>query len=125
MHVKYANKVMLLVGLNTFRSGLTFLFKEPSMFMSYMYIFSFADQNPKSQSIKTLIWCVLVRIVSGSTPTTFACQLSLPRLPVPSVDATLKKFLESVRPLFSEEENERLEKEAEVCWNQLSSVRCL
>ncbi|XP_072021123.1 carnitine O-palmitoyltransferase 1, liver isoform-like [Amphiura filiformis] len=70
-------------------------------------------QNPKSQSIKTLIWCILVRIVSGSTPTTFACQLSLPRLPVPSVDSTLNKFLESVEPLFTSEENERLKKEAE------------
>ena len=68
------------------------------------------------------MWCVLVRIVSGSTPTTFACQLSLPRLPVPSVDATLKKFLESVTPLFSKEENERLKKEAEVCLNQSVSV---
>ncbi|EAW52527.1 carnitine palmitoyltransferase 1C, isoform CRA_e, partial [Homo sapiens] len=40
----------------------------------------------------------LVRIFSGRHPMLFSYQRSLPRQPVPSVQDTVRKYLESVRP---------------------------
>ncbi|KAB1273315.1 Carnitine O-palmitoyltransferase 1; brain isoform [Camelus dromedarius] len=45
----------------------------------------------------------LVRIFSGRHPMLFSYQRSLPRQPVPSVQDTVRKYLESVRPVLSDE----------------------
>ncbi|XP_077837015.1 palmitoyl thioesterase CPT1C isoform X14 [Macaca mulatta] len=46
----------------------------------------------------------LVRIFSGRHPMLFSYQRSLPRQPVPSVQDTVRKYLESVRPVLSDED---------------------
>ncbi|KAI4878105.1 hypothetical protein NFI96_027895, partial [Prochilodus magdalenae] len=59
---------------------------------------------------KTRIWLVLVKIFSGiQTPTLYSFQTSLPHLPVPAVKDTMKRYLESVRPLLDDEEYKRME----------------
>ncbi|KAL0984387.1 hypothetical protein UPYG_G00140790 [Umbra pygmaea] len=56
----------------------------------------------------TKVWLTLVRIFSGRQPLLYSYQGSLPNLPVPAVKDTIKRFLESVQPLKSPEEFERL-----------------
>lgn len=45
-------------------------------------------------------------------PTTFECDKNLPPLPVPSLKATLDKYLKSVEPFLTEEE---LAKTRQIC----------
>ena len=77
------------------------------------------DETPKSQSKKTMAWGFLVRLVSGYSPTTYSCQKSLPFLPLPNLKTTIHKFMESVRPLYSEnsEDYAKLQKEGKVCYS--------
>ncbi|XP_043755790.1 carnitine O-palmitoyltransferase 1, brain isoform isoform X2 [Cervus elaphus] len=55
-------------------------------------------------SSPTKTWLALVRIFSGRHPMLFSYQRSLPRQPVPSVQDTVRKYLESVRPVLSDED---------------------
>ncbi|ELW47128.1 Carnitine O-palmitoyltransferase 1, liver isoform [Tupaia chinensis] len=57
-----------------------------------------------AMSSPTKTWLALVRIFSGRRPMLFSFQRSLPRQPVPSVQDTVRKYLESVRPILSEED---------------------
>ncbi|XP_053092780.1 carnitine O-palmitoyltransferase 1, liver isoform isoform X2 [Pangasianodon hypophthalmus] len=62
-----------------------------------------------STSISTKIWLVLVKLFSGPKPMLYSFQSSLPRLPVPPVKDTVKRYLESVRPLMDDEQYKRME----------------
>ncbi|XP_037392601.1 carnitine O-palmitoyltransferase 1, liver isoform [Pygocentrus nattereri] len=65
----------------------------------------------------TKVWMMLVRIFSGRQPLLYSYQGSLPNLPVPAVKDTIRRYLESIRPLKSDSEFERvntLAKEFEV-----------
>ncbi|KAM4825370.1 palmitoyl thioesterase CPT1C isoform 1-T2 [Thomomys bottae] len=57
-----------------------------------------------AMSSPTKTWLALVRIFSGRHPMLFSYQRSLPRQPVPSVQDTVCKYLESVRPVLSDED---------------------
>ncbi|NXE56247.1 CPT1B palmitoyltransferase, partial [Casuarius casuarius] len=57
----------------------------------------------------TKIWAALVKVLSGRKPLLYSFQTSLPRLPVPPVEATVTRYLESVRPLMDEEKYRRME----------------
>uniref|UniRef100_A0A7N6F6D6 carnitine O-palmitoyltransferase n=1 Tax=Anabas testudineus TaxID=64144 RepID=A0A7N6F6D6_ANATE len=54
------------------------------------------------------LWLLLVRLFSGRKPMLYSFQNSLPRLPVPSVKDTCKRYLESVRPLMDDEQYDRM-----------------
>uniref|UniRef100_A0A673IW54 carnitine O-palmitoyltransferase n=1 Tax=Sinocyclocheilus rhinocerous TaxID=307959 RepID=A0A673IW54_9TELE len=56
----------------------------------------------------TKIWAAMVRIFSGRQPLLYSYQGSLPNLPVPAVKDTVKRYLESARPLMSDSEYERM-----------------
>uniref|UniRef100_A0A8B9R636 carnitine O-palmitoyltransferase n=1 Tax=Astyanax mexicanus TaxID=7994 RepID=A0A8B9R636_ASTMX len=58
-------------------------------------------------STTTKVW-MLVRIFSGRQPLLYSYQGSLPNLPVPAIKDTVKRYLESVRPLKSDSEFERM-----------------
>ncbi|XP_071460432.1 palmitoyl thioesterase CPT1C isoform X5 [Marmota flaviventris] len=58
----------------------------------------------EAMSSTTKTWLALVRIFSGRHPVLFSYQRSLPRQPVPSVQDTVRKYLESVRPVLSDED---------------------
>ena len=73
-----------------------------------------ADQPPRSQSIVTIFWALIVRLVSGKHPRLFSYQNSLPRMSVPSLHSTIDGFLRSVKPLLSEEQYAKMEKDAKV-----------
>ena len=69
-------------------------------------MFSTSDEQPKTQSISTVLWGILVKIVSGYSPSLYSCQRSLPRMPVPTVNETLNKLLNSLSPLYDENSEE-------------------
>ncbi|XP_057683091.1 carnitine O-palmitoyltransferase 1, liver isoform-like isoform X2 [Corythoichthys intestinalis] len=56
------------------------------------------------------MWQALVRIFSGRKPLLYSYQGSLPNLPVPAIKDTLKRYLESVRPLMDDTQYERMTK---------------
>ncbi|XP_060771056.1 carnitine O-palmitoyltransferase 1, liver isoform isoform X2 [Neoarius graeffei] len=62
-----------------------------------------------SMSISTKIWLLLVKLFSGPKPMLYSFQSSLPRLPVPPVKHTVKRYLESVRPLMDDEQYKHME----------------
>jgi carnitine O-palmitoyltransferase 1 len=72
-------------------------------------------ETPHHQSRKTNLWAAVVWFVSGYQPTTFSCQKSLPRLPVPHLSATISRFLLSMEPLYGSdsEQMEKLRKDAQ------------
>ncbi|CAK9826557.1 Carnitine O-palmitoyltransferase 1, liver isoform [Anthophora retusa] len=58
----------------------------------------------------TKIWIRLVKFLSGwHKPMLYSFQGSLPRLPLPSVENTMKRYLRSVRPLLDDENYARME----------------
>ncbi|GAB6019338.1 hypothetical protein CHUAL_000930 [Chamberlinius hualienensis] len=61
-------------------------------------------ESLRSHSKKTILWSILVRLVSGYQPSLYSCQRSLPRLPVPSLKDTMERLIESLRPLCTPEE---------------------
>ncbi|KAF6734808.1 Carnitine O-palmitoyltransferase 1, liver isoform [Oryzias melastigma] len=67
------------------------------------------EQHGK-MSTTTKIWVALVRIFSGRKPLLYSYQGSLPNLPVPAIKDTVKRYLESVRPLMNDTEYERMTK---------------
>uniref|UniRef100_A0AAV2KZI9 carnitine O-palmitoyltransferase n=1 Tax=Knipowitschia caucasica TaxID=637954 RepID=A0AAV2KZI9_KNICA len=66
------------------------------------------SQRHGSVSYATRLWMILVKIFSGRKPMLYSFQNSLPRLPVPSVKDTCRRYLESVRPLMDDEQFERM-----------------
>ncbi|XP_047210496.1 carnitine O-palmitoyltransferase 1, muscle isoform isoform X3 [Girardinichthys multiradiatus] len=57
----------------------------------------------------TKLWLSLVKMFSGRRPLLYSFQAALPRLPVPRVDDTVQKYLESVRPLLDSEQYNQME----------------
>jgi len=78
--------------------------------------FFISDENPRSQSIMTLCWGALVRLFSGHHPTFLSYQNSLPRMPVPSLSDTCRKFMLSMKPLLDDDEYKEMEALAKVRW---------
>ncbi|OCT81808.1 carnitine O-palmitoyltransferase 1, liver isoform isoform X1 [Xenopus laevis] len=60
-------------------------------------------------SASTRIWMGMVKLLSGRKPMLYSFQRSLPRLPVPPVKDTVKRFLESAKPFMDKEQFERME----------------
>ncbi|XP_061138128.1 carnitine O-palmitoyltransferase 1, muscle isoform [Syngnathus typhle] len=59
-------------------------------------------------STSTQVWLNLVKMFSGRRPLLYSFQASLPRLPVPKVEDTICRYLESVRPLLDDEQYEEM-----------------
>ncbi|XP_066866645.1 carnitine O-palmitoyltransferase 1, muscle isoform isoform X3 [Kogia breviceps] len=57
----------------------------------------------------TKVWATCVRLLSSQQPMLYSFQTSLPKLPVPSVSATIHRYLESVQHLLNDEEYYRME----------------
>jgi carnitine O-palmitoyltransferase 1 len=67
----------------------------------------------KKVSITTMVWGGLLRgfFLGQRSPLTYSFQSAMPRLPVPALKDTIRKYLETVRPLISDDEYVRLQKE--------------
>lgn len=73
----------------------------------------------KRMSFVTKIWLGLVSLFVGRKPLLYSYQGSLPKLPVPSLDDTMSRYLRSVRPLLSDEKYRRMERLVEEFRNGL------
>ncbi|CAB1323642.1 unnamed protein product [Coregonus sp. 'balchen'] len=62
-----------------------------------------------SVSWGTQLWILFVKLFSGRKPMLYSFQSSLPRLPVPPVKDTCRRYLESARPLMDDEQYVRME----------------
>uniref|UniRef100_A0A7S2R6H8 Choline/carnitine acyltransferase domain-containing protein n=1 Tax=Mucochytrium quahogii TaxID=96639 RepID=A0A7S2R6H8_9STRA len=58
----------------------------------------------------TTLWGAGVKLLTGKKNLTYAFNLCLPNLPVPSLSATCDRYLDSVQPLLSDEEFENTKK---------------
>mmetsp|Transcript_89030 Transcript_89030/g.237497 ORF Transcript_89030/g.237497 Transcript_89030/m.237497 type:complete len:562 (+) Transcript_89030:515-2200(+) len=58
-------------------------------------------------------WFFLVKALSGRKPSTYNFQGVLPKLPVPPLKQTCKKYLESVKPLLTDEQFKEMEQKAD------------
>ncbi|XP_051161929.1 carnitine O-palmitoyltransferase 1, liver isoform isoform X1 [Leptopilina boulardi] len=75
------------------------------------WLFEAASRRGSRPSYKTLLWFYLVKLFSGwNKPMLYSFQGSLPRLPLPSVEDTMKRYLVSARPLLDDKNYTRMEK---------------
>ncbi|XP_064627097.1 carnitine O-palmitoyltransferase 1, liver isoform-like isoform X2 [Lineus longissimus] len=59
-------------------------------------------------TIKTKIWLGMMKFVGHRKAQLYSWQGSLPKLPVPSLEGTMTRYLKSVRPLLNDSEYERM-----------------
>ncbi|XP_058238110.1 carnitine palmitoyltransferase 1Aa (liver) isoform X1 [Hemibagrus wyckioides] len=86
------------------------IFTMRSMLKCLLSWHGWMGERHGSLTWKTRLWLVLVKIFSGmQTPNLYSFQTSLPNLPLPSVKDTMKRYLESVRPLLDDEEYKKME----------------
>ncbi|RWS22607.1 carnitine O-palmitoyltransferase 1: liver isoform-like protein, partial [Leptotrombidium deliense] len=80
------------------------------MYKGWMY----EARSATGMSLKSKIWVFLVRSLTKQKPLLYSYQASLPRLPLPSVNDTVTRYLRSVRPLCkTDEDYDRIEKLAQ------------
>lgn len=81
------------------------------MYKGWMY----ESRAPGSRlSVTTILWASIVKVLSGwNKPKLYSFQGSLPRLPVPPVKDTMKRYLISVQPLLDNENFKRVKKLAD------------
>uniref|UniRef100_A0A1B6L5C7 carnitine O-palmitoyltransferase n=1 Tax=Graphocephala atropunctata TaxID=36148 RepID=A0A1B6L5C7_9HEMI len=88
-----------------------YILKFLLMYKGWMY-----EERGRGRSIswQTKLWLVCVKLMSGaSKPLLYSYQGSLPRLPLPSVDDTMQRYLRSVRPLLDDTQYGRMDKLAQ------------
>ncbi|XP_005067161.1 carnitine O-palmitoyltransferase 1, muscle isoform [Mesocricetus auratus] len=84
-----------------------FVFRQTLKLLLSYHGWMFEMHSKTSHATK--IWAICVRLLSSRRPMLYSFQTSLPKLPVPSVPATIHRYLDSVRPLLDEEEYYRME----------------
>ncbi|CAL1297471.1 unnamed protein product [Larinioides sclopetarius] len=87
-----------LIFVNTVRYLVKLLF----MYKGWMY-------RTGKMAWKTKCWLAIVTIIAKRKPQLYSFQGSLPNLPVPVLDETMKRYLESVKPLLDEEKFKRMQ----------------
>ncbi|GMS79873.1 hypothetical protein PENTCL1PPCAC_2048, partial [Pristionchus entomophagus] len=69
-------------------------------------------ENPKKPSTLTKVWGVIRSLLSLTPPRLKSCDALLPSMPVPALEDTVERYLESIRQLHSKEELAAIEKMA-------------
>ncbi|XP_049740726.1 carnitine O-palmitoyltransferase 1, muscle isoform isoform X3 [Elephas maximus indicus] len=97
---------MAIFSTGVWATGIFFFRQTLKLLLSYHgWMFEMHGQT----SHVTRIWAICVRLLSSRRPMLYSFQTSLPTLPVPRVSATIRRYLESVRPLLGDEEYYRTE----------------
>ncbi|GBN76565.1 Carnitine O-palmitoyltransferase 1, muscle isoform [Araneus ventricosus] len=87
----------------------TILFLRHTLKLLLMYKGWMYEVHLKRFSFKTYIWATLVRTLTAKRrPMLYSFQSSLPRLPLPSLEETMERYLQTVRPLLDEERYEKM-----------------
>jgi len=61
-------------------------------------------------SITTKLWVGMIKLIQTRNPLLYAYQDILPKLPVPALADTMKRYLRSVRPFLDDEKYNRMER---------------
>ncbi|XP_006876448.1 PREDICTED: carnitine O-palmitoyltransferase 1, muscle isoform isoform X3 [Chrysochloris asiatica] len=97
---------MVIFSTGVWATGIFFFRQSLKLLLSYHgWMFELHGHTSRV----TRIWAICVRLLSSRRPMLYSFQTSLPKLPVPSVAATIHRYLESVRPLLGDEEYCRME----------------
>ncbi|XP_055301856.1 carnitine O-palmitoyltransferase 1, liver isoform-like isoform X1 [Sitodiplosis mosellana] len=81
------------------------------MYKGWMYE---SREKGRQVSMQTRLWAAATKVLSSwNDPGLYSFQESLPRLPLPNVNDTLARYLDSVHPLVDEENYKRMEELAE------------
>ncbi|RWS14683.1 carnitine O-palmitoyltransferase 1: liver isoform-like protein [Dinothrombium tinctorium] len=84
-----------------------YILKALLMYKGWMY----EARSSKGMSTTSKLWVMLVKALTQKEPLLYSYQASLPKLPVPSLNDTMKRYLRSVRPLCkTDEDYHRIEK---------------
>ncbi|XP_072374880.1 carnitine O-palmitoyltransferase 1, liver isoform isoform X2 [Scyliorhinus torazame] len=87
--------------------ALVFTMRQTLKLLLSYHGWMFIEHGKPPPSVK--IWMLLVKIFSGRKPLTYSFQTSLPRLPVPALKDTMRRYLESVQPLLDGEQFKRMQ----------------
>lgn len=88
---------------------LSFIFLLRYILKALLSYHGWIFESHGKMSFSTKVWLSLVKLLSGRRPLLFSFQASLPHLPVPSIDDTISRYLESVRPLLDDEQYKQME----------------
>uniref|UniRef100_A0A663E2K7 Carnitine O-palmitoyltransferase 1, muscle isoform n=1 Tax=Aquila chrysaetos chrysaetos TaxID=223781 RepID=A0A663E2K7_AQUCH len=83
------------------------LFRQALKLLLSYHGWMFEPHGKMSRS--TRIWVALMKVLSIRKPLLYSFQTSLPKLPVPPVEATITRYLESVRPLMDDDKYSKME----------------
>ncbi|XP_055939231.1 carnitine O-palmitoyltransferase 1, liver isoform-like [Argiope bruennichi] len=87
----------------------TILFLRYTLKLLLMYKGWMYEGRLRKTSLKTYIWAALVRTLTAKRrPMLYSFQSSLPRLPLPSLEETMERYLCTVRPLLNDERYEKM-----------------
>uniref|UniRef100_A0A8C2Q343 Carnitine O-palmitoyltransferase 1, muscle isoform n=1 Tax=Cyprinus carpio TaxID=7962 RepID=A0A8C2Q343_CYPCA len=88
---------------------LSFIFLLRYILKALLSYHGWIFESHGKMSFSTKVWLSLVKLLSGRRPLLYSFQASLPHLPVPSIDDTINRYLESVRPLLDDEQYKQME----------------
>ncbi|GFQ92989.1 carnitine O-palmitoyltransferase 1, liver isoform [Trichonephila clavata] len=92
--------VLWLIFVNAVRYVVKLLF----VYKGWMY-----QSRAKKMPLKTKLWLGTVSFIAKRKPQLYSFQGSLPNLPVPDLDKTMDRYLQSVKPLLDEEKHKRMQ----------------
>lgn len=74
------------------------------LYRSILQYVGFIFENPRAgYSLRTKIWFLILRVARGK-PKLLSTQSCLPNLPLPTINETCERWLDSVKPLMTEDE---------------------
>lgn len=77
--------------------------------LSWLFTYRRPLYERSQVSLRTRVWFLLVRFCRLTNPRLYSMQGILPKLPLPSLDQTLARYLKTIRPLVDDVEYERVE----------------
>ncbi|XP_069103160.1 carnitine O-palmitoyltransferase 1, liver isoform-like [Argopecten irradians] len=95
-------RVFLTSSVAGFLFFVALLYMRRFMLRSLLSYSGWIYEQPKTQSVTTILWGLAVRCVFGYRPLLYSCQQSLPRMSVPALGQTLDTLMLSLKPLYGE-----------------------
>ncbi|KAM4747541.1 carnitine O-palmitoyltransferase 1, muscle isoform [Rhinophrynus dorsalis] len=91
-------------------SGILIYRQSMSLLLSY-HGWMFEPRGKSSMTTK--VWAGCMKVMSSRQPMLYSFQMSLPKLPVPPLEDTIQRYLQSVQPLLDDEKFSRMKVLAE------------
>ncbi|XP_014380535.1 carnitine O-palmitoyltransferase 1, muscle isoform isoform X2 [Alligator sinensis] len=108
-YLSFQNRTLLsatLFSTGVWISGILIFRQTLKLLLSYQG-WMFEPHGKMSRGTK--VWAAVMKVMTGHKPMLYSFQSALPKLPVPSVQATIHRYLESVRPLLDDAQFSKME----------------